>query len=69
MTRTELVQVVDLFAARYHGGQRFRGYRLLCRSKRWLARHGAHRVDSCTELTPQQTYCYVVLERAYADRL
>lgn len=58
------------FANEYHSGQWSRGYRLLCRTTRALARRGFSLVDSLdSPLTRHQRGIYDALVARHAERI
>jgi hypothetical protein len=56
------------FANDWHSGQWSRGYRLLCRTQRWLARHRVTRpLDA--RMSKQQKALYAHLLANYGDKI
>ena len=68
-SRAERVQVLQLVGCVYHSGLDSRGYRLQCRCRRWLLRHGHGLLHAQCYGTPWQQGYYEQLARRYAAKL
>jgi hypothetical protein len=66
--RFDLIHAIAYLTSNYHSGQWSRGYRLWCRAKIWLARHGVdHPLDM--KMSDRAQRIYDIIEEDYKDKM
>lgn len=69
MTKAEKIAVLFQVSADYHSGMSSRGYRLLCRSHRWLRKNAALQMSGLLHLNTRQRALYRDIEARYGAGL